>query len=146
MPAPGERIDPLGNFNFLLEIDGVTRASFAEVTGGDSTIDVTEYREGGDLLTPRKLPAMTKHGNIVLKFGTTPDLELWEWHKAAVRGEVERKNGSIVALDRRGEPAARWNFVQAWPSKYDMPDWNAEGNDVAVESIELVHEGFERVS
>lgn len=145
MPNPGERTDPFVNCNFLLELDGVGRASFAELTGGDSTLDVQEYREGGDLMTPRKLPGMTKHGNLVLKYGATADLELWNWHKAAVRGDIQRKSGSIVALDRAGNPVARWNFTNAWPSKYDMPDFNAEGNDVAVETVEIVHEGFERV-
>jgi phage tail-like protein len=146
MAQPGQRVDPLGNQNFLLEIDGLARASFAEVTGGDSTIDVTEYREGGENTTPRKLPGLTKHGNIVLKWGLTSDVELWNWHKDAVRGTVRRRNGSIVGLDRTGQEAARWNFVNAFPSKYDTPDFNAEGNDVALETLELVHEGIERVS
>jgi phage tail-like protein len=146
MAQPGQRVDPYGNFNFLLEIEGIARATFAEVTGGDSTVDVTEYREGGDNTTPRKLPGQTKHANLVLRWGTTHDLELWNWHRDVVRGTVVRRNGSIVGLDRRNEEVARWNFVSAWPAKYDMPDFNAEGNDVAVESLELAHEGIERVS
>jgi phage tail-like protein len=145
MPQPGRRVDPYGNYHFILEIEGITRGSFAEVTGGDSTVDVIEHREGGDLLTPRKLPGMTKHGNLVLRWGLTPDLELYEWHREVVRGEIRRRSGSVVALDSRRQEVARWNFVNAWPSKYDMPDFNAEGNDVAVENVELVHEGIERV-
>lgn len=146
MAQPGTRIDPPGNQNFLLEIDGIARASFAEVTGGDSTIDVTEYREGGDLTTVRKLPGLTKHGNIVLKYGVATDLELNAWHRDVVRGQVTRRNGSIICLDRRRQEVARWNFVNAFPSKYDPPDFNAEGNDVAIETVELTHEGIERVS
>ena len=54
-----------------------------------------------------------------------------------------RRNGSIVLLDREGNEKARWNFFNAWPTKYDGPDFNAEGNDVAIETLELAHEGVE---
>ena len=138
------RIDPFFNFNFLVEIDGIARAAFHEVSGFDSTIDVIEHREGGDNTTPRKLPGMTKHSNIVLKWGMTDDQDLYRWHRDTVRGNVQRRNGSIVLLDRRGQGVARWNFFNAWPAKWDGPDFNAEGNDVAIETLELAHEGVER--
>jgi phage tail-like protein len=142
--AVARRIDPYANFNFLVEIDGITRAAFQQVSGFDSTIDVIEHREGGDNLTPHKLPGMTKHGNIVLKWGLTDDRELYEWHREAVSGNVQRKGGSIIVLDRRGNRVAQWNFREAWPSKWDGPDFNAEGTDVAIETLELAHEGLER--
>jgi phage tail-like protein len=142
--ATGRIKDPLGNYNFLVEIDGITRAAFQQVSGFDVTTDVIEHREGGDNLTPRKLPGMTKYSNISLKWGMTDDRELYEWHRRVVNGDIERKNGSIVLLDRKGDEMARWNFVRAWPSKWDGPDLNAEGNDVAIETLELVHEGLER--
>jgi phage tail-like protein len=143
MPT-GQRVDPYGNFNFLVEIDGITRAAFHDVSGFDSTIDVIEHREGGENTT-RKLPGMTKYSNITLKWGITDDRQLYEWHRDAIRGNVLRKNGSIVGLDRKGTEVVRWNFFNAWPSKYDAPDFNAEGNDVAIETLELAHEGLERV-
>lgn len=71
------RPDPLVNFNFLVEIDGITRAAFHEVSGFDSTIDVIEHREGGENTTPRKLPGMTKHSNIILKWGMSIDTDLY---------------------------------------------------------------------
>lgn len=144
--ATGKRVDPYGNFNFLVEIDGITRAAFHDCTGFDSTIDVIEHREGGENTTSRKLPGLTKYGNITLKWGMTDDRQLYEWHREAVKGNVQRKNGSIVCLDRGGTEVTRWNFVNAWPSKYDAPDFNAEGNDVAIETLELAHEGLDRVS
>ena len=144
MAQTGQRVDPYGNFNFLVELDGITRAAFHEVNGFDSTIDVIEHREGGDNLTPRKLPGMTKHSNIVLKWGVTDDVQLYNWHRDAVRGVVQRKNGSIVLLDRQGQERARWNFINAWPTKWDGPDFTAEGNDVAIETLEIAHEGIER--
>jgi len=139
------RIDPFLNFNFLVELDGITRAAFHEVSGFDSTIDVIEHREGGENTTPHKLPGATKYGNIVLKWGMTDDQELYRWHRDVVTGTVLRRNGSIVLLDRRGQEVARWNFFNAWPAKYDAPDFNAEGNDVAIETMELAHEGLVRV-
>jgi phage tail-like protein len=141
MSPLAQRVDPEFNFNFRVEIDGITRAAFHDVTGFDSTIDVIEHREGGDNLTPRKLPGMTKHANIVLKWGLATDRQLYDWHIAAVDGDVQRKNGSIVLLDRRGQEVMRWNFFAAWPSKWDGPDLNAEGNDVAIQTLELTHEG-----
>ena len=142
--ATGEIPDPYGNFNFLVELDGITRAAFQEASGFDSTIDVIEHREGGENTTTRKLPGMTKYSNIVLKWGLTDDRELYDWHRDAVLGAIERKNGSIVVLNRRGEEVVRWNFIRAWPTKWDGPDFNAESADVAVEMLELAHEGVER--
>jgi phage tail-like protein len=146
MAETGKRVDPWGNFNFLVEIDGITRAAFHEAGGLDSTIDVIEHREGGENTTTRKLPGMTKYTNISLKWGITDDRQLYEWHRQAVRGDVSRRNGSIVLLDRQGQEKVRWNFVNAWPSKYDGPAFSAEGNDVGIEALELAHEGVERVS
>jgi phage tail-like protein len=144
MAAPGQRVDPYGGFNFLVEIDGIAQAAFHEVSGLDSTIDVIEHREGGDNTTPRKLPGLTKHANIVLRWGLTDNDELYRWHRDAVRGTIDRKSGSVVLLDRQGQEKLRWNFVQAWPSKWTGPTFNAEGTDVAIEALELAHEGVER--
>jgi phage tail-like protein len=144
--ATGDIPEVLPNFNFLVEIDGIARAGFQQCSGFDSTTDVIEYREGGLNITPHKFPGMTKHSNIVLKWGITTDRALPDWHGRIAKGDIERKNGSIVLMDRRGQEVARWNFVRAWPTKYDGPDLNAEGNDVGIETLELVHEGLERVS
>ena len=146
MPATGQTIDPYGNYNFLVEIDGIERAAFHECSGFDSTIDIVEHREGGENTVLRKLPGLTKYSNIVLKWGITNDMMLYDWHRRAIQGDVERKTGSIILLDRKREEKVRWNFTRAWPSKYDGPDFNAEGNDVAIETLELAHEGVERVS
>jgi phage tail-like protein len=146
MAQTGQRVDPYANFSFLVEIDGIVRAGFREVSGLDSTVEVHEFREGGDNTTMRKLPMKTKFSNIVLKWGLTDDMELYNWHAQVVKGTVQRKNGSIIVLDRQGNQKVRWNFFNAWPSKYDSANFNAEANDVAIESLELAHEGLERVN
>ncbi len=144
----GERKDPYRQFRFLLEIDGIVQAGFSEVTIPDTTSDVVEYREGNELTTVRKLPGLTKYGNVTLKWGITDSLELYEnWRKPVEDGKMAdaRKNVAIILMNEEGSPAARWEFVEAWPSKYDAPDLNAKGTDVAVETLEVVHEGMKRV-
>jgi len=145
MPT-GARVDPFGNFNFKLEITGITRAAFHEASGFDSTIDVTEHREGGENTTVRKLPAMTKFSNITLKWGVTDDRELYDWHRQWVTGDpaAKRVSGSVILLDRAGQEKVRWNFINAWPAKWTGPSFQAEGNDVAIETLELAHEGIVR--
>jgi phage tail-like protein len=144
MTAPS--VEPYVNFNFLVEIDRIARASFHEVTGLDSTVDIIEHREGGKNTSPIRLMGQAKHANIVLKWGITLDKELYQWHRNVVEGSPDRRNGSVVLLNRRGIEVVRWNFVRAWPTKYTVPSLTAEASDVAIESIELVHEGLERVS
>jgi phage tail-like protein len=143
MPT-GDRIDPYRSFNFRVEIDGITRAGFRECSGLDSSTDAVDYREGGDGLTVRKLPGLVKHSNITLKRGLTDDKDLYDWRQKAATGEVERREGSIVLLNDAGEEKMRWNFKQAWPSKWTGPSFNATGNEIAIETLELVHEGLER--
>jgi len=143
--ALARRIDPYRPYNFLVEIDGIARAAFQMCSGFDSTIDVIEHREGGENTTPRKLPGLTKYSNISLKWGMTDDTDLYNWHRQAVLGNVERKNGSIVIIDDQGNENARWNFFNAWPTKYDGPDLDAEKSEVAIETLELTNEGVERV-
>jgi phage tail-like protein len=143
--ATAEIKDPYVNFNFLIEIDGITRAAFHEASGFDSTVDVIEHREGGQNTTTYKVPGLTKHGNITLKWGVTEDKSLDDWHQQVVDGDSVRRNGSIVVLNRRGQEVARWNFTRAWPTKYTLPSFNSEGNDIAIQTLELAHEGLKRV-
>jgi phage tail-like protein len=139
-----QRVDPYRNFNFLVEIHGVTQAGFSDCSGFASTTDPIEYREGGENTTVRKLPGMTKHTNITLKWGLTDSRELYDWYRSIVNGTIDRRNGSIIVLDNAGKEKIRWNFYQGWPTKWDGPDFTAKGNDVAIETLEIAHEGIER--
>lgn len=144
MAATGKRVDPYRNFNFLVEIGGITQAGFSDCSGFGSSTDPIEYREGGENTTVRKLPGMTKHTNITLKWGLTDSRELYDWYREIVTGKVDRKNGSIVVLDLDGKEKVRWNFYQGWPTKWDGPDFSAKGTDLAIETLEIAHEGIER--
>jgi phage tail-like protein len=143
--ANGLISDPFPNFNFLVELDGITRAAFNECSGFDSTVEVIEYNEGGSLFNI-KLPGRVKYANIMLRRGMTADLELYNWHLSVVQGQTVRKNGSILLMDRTGgNLLARWDFTQAWPTKATGPDLNAEDNKVAFDSYEIVCTTLQRV-
>lgn len=140
----GKRINPFMNFNFILEIDGITQASFKECSGLSISTEAVDYREGGDNLGVKKLVGKTTYSEITLKWGMTDSTEMWEWRKSVLDGSIERKNGSIVLLDQTGTEKVRWNFVSAWPSKWEGPSLDATANDVALETLTIVHEGLSR--
>ena len=142
--ATGQRVDPLRDFRYLVEIEGIVQAGFSECSGFGSDVEVVDYREGGDSATVRKLPGKTSYPDITLKWGVTQSRELYDWHLAAVNGAVERKSGSIILQDDLGEEAVRWNFFEAWPSKYAGPSLNATGNAVAVDTLTVSCERVER--
>jgi phage tail-like protein len=148
MPT-GSRSDPLVGYHFHVEIDGISQAQFRECTGLDSESEVIEYKEAGKdgQTIIRKQPGALKWSNIVLKRGITDIMELWEWRKQVEQGKVNeaRKSGSIVLFDQANTEVARWNFVDAWPSKVTGPQAKADGNEVAIEELTLAHEGLERV-
>ena len=143
--AAGQRKDPYKNYRFLLEFDGIIQAGFSEATGLNITSDPIEYREGDEPPSVRKLPGLIKHGNITLKSGISHSEALFTWRKQVEDGKIQqaRKNVVVVLVDEKGAPWAGWNFTAAWPVKMEAPSFNATGNEVAIETIEIAHEGFE---
>jgi phage tail-like protein len=111
------RNDPLRNFRFRLEIDGIKQAGFSEVSGLEIMVEPVDYREGDELTHVRKLPGVTKYANITLKWGITDSTELHDWHRQIVDGDIQRKKIAIVLMDESGQDKARWEVVEAWPSK-----------------------------
>lgn len=143
MAETGSRNDPYAAFNFLVEIDGVTQAGFAECSGLTTETDPIEYREGNEDITVRKLPGLKKFTNITLKRGFTDSRDLWEWRKKVMDGQTERQAGAIVLLNEAREEALRYNFREGWPCKWEGPSFNAKNNEVAIEMMEICHEGLE---
>ena len=136
---------PYRNFRFRLEIDGLDAGSFSEVSGFDATIDVVEYRAGDDpAITPTKLPGLIKYGNITLKWGSSETMGLYDGLIDITEGTIEKKTVTLTALDEEGSPAASWRCINAWPVKYTAPDFNGTSSEVAIETIELAHEGLTR--
>jgi len=127
-----------------LEIEGVEQAGFSEVSGFDVTVDPIDYREGTDPTHVRKLTGLTKYGNVTLKWGITDSLELHNWHRQIVDGDIQRKNIAIIVVNEAGEDKARFEIAEAWPSKFDPTDLSAKGNEVAIETLEICNEGVIR--
>ncbi len=143
---PGERRDPYRKFRFRVEVEGIQQAGFSEASGFDASLDVVEYREGTDIITPRKLPGLAKYGNISLKWGVTDSMDMYTWIEDCISGNVERKTLTIIAVDEEGGDVATWQVIEAWPTKYTAPDFNATASEVAIEVLELAHEGMTRTS
>jgi len=144
--ALGTRTDPYMSCNFLVEIDGLLVGGFSDVTGLTVELDVEEYQEGGLNAYVHKLAGPARYpNNLVLKRGLTRDRTLWTWHQAVTRGNIQRKNGSVVLLDSRTEETWRWNFVAAYPVRWVGPELRAGTAEVAIETLELVHQGLSKV-
>jgi phage tail-like protein len=141
MPT-GERTDPFRGYNFKVEIEGMARNGFRECMGLETSSDAIDYREGTDkAYTARKLPGLVKYSAITLKWGATDDACLWDWRKTVMEGKTKRVSGSIILMNESGEEKLRWNFINGWPSKWTGPSLNATSNEVAIETLEITHEG-----
>lgn len=145
----GDRRDPLVSAYFTVEFQGVIVGSFQEVSGLGSENEVVEYKASGEKgqYVIMKVPGRLSWNNITLKRGITDAMDLWEWRRTVEEGKIEeaRKNGSVVMYDQNGHEIARWNFTNAWPCKLTGPSADAKSNEVAIEELEIVVEGYERV-
>lgn len=145
---PVHRDDPYGGYNFEITVNGVSddgkavSGSFTEASGLEVTIDPIEYRNGSEDITVRKVPGLKKFTNVTLKKGNTGDIQFWNWIVAAMNGQVQRTEGSIVLLDENKQEVMRWNFKRGWPCKWTGPGLNAKNNEIAMETLEICHEGL----
>jgi phage tail-like protein len=138
-----ERRDPYRAFNFQLQIDGVPLGAFSEASGLTAEGDAVDYREGTDKQSNvRKLVGLRKYANLTLKRGYTQDKSLWQWYGNIVNGSPDRRNVTIVLMNEAHQPVLRWHAENAWVNKIEGPSFKAAGNEIAMESVELVHEGL----
>ncbi len=95
----------------------------------------------------KKIPGRMKWGDITLKRGMTDDMDMWKWRQLVEEGKIDeaRKNGSIVMFDQKGSEVARWDLINAWPSKISGPTANAGSNEIAIEELTVCHESYKRV-
>jgi phage tail-like protein len=142
--------DPLVSSWFGVEFQGQVVGAFRECTGLGSENEVVEYKASGQKgeFVIKKVPGRLKWNNITLKRGITDAMDMWQWRKLVEQGKISdaRKNGTITMYNQQGDAIAKWNFTNAWPSKLSGPSANAGNNEVAIEELELTHEGYERVS
>lgn len=146
---PVLRNDPYLAGNFEITIVGISddgkavKGSFSEISGLGVDISVVEYRNGSEDITTRKLPGLKKFSNIVLKRGIIGDATFWKWLATAMNGQVVRADGTITLLDEKRQPVVVWHFHRGWPCKWTGPDLIAKSNQVAIETLEICHEGLE---
>jgi phage tail-like protein len=131
----------LSAMKVAVTFDGLPTAYFQAVSGLSVEMEVVEFREGGSN-DVRKIPGRVKYPNIVLKQAFAAGSELQKWAFRIAAGQFERKNGSIVMFDASGKPVASYRIVNAWPTKWEGPDFDASSNELAIETIEIAHEGL----
>lgn len=164
MTAPvGARHDPVLGHNFVISLLDSTSAlapaapptltaildsaagGFSECSGLDLTLQPEEYKEGGNNGGTLKFPSRASWANLTLKRGVTDNSDLWDWHIGFVEGSGKRRDGVIVLLDAARAPVQAWYFRRGLPVKYSGPSMQASQNGVAIESIEIAHEGIHQV-
>jgi phage tail-like protein len=155
--ANTNRFDPYKSFKFEVVISGqmvFAKAGFQKVSGLKMSTEVTEYREGGDNNTTSKIPGITKFDPITLERGMSEDVDMYNWamkmfsidgDKGTVASPNYRAQMEITLKDRNGTPVKRWQIPSCWVSKYETGDFDAMGNNIMIEKIEVVHEGFKKI-
>ncbi len=142
--------DPLVSAWFGIDFQNKIVGAFRECTGLGSENEIVEYKASGPdgKQVIKKVPGRLKWNNITLKRGITDAMDMWEWRKLVEQGDMDnaRKNGTITMFSVKGDPIAKWEFKAAWPSKLTGPSANAANNEVAIEELEITHEGYNRVS
>ena len=136
--------DPLLDFRFHVEIDGLLFAGFSEASGLSVEITTDEYNEGGVNEFVHVLPKTVKYQNIVLKQGILHSKKMWKWIQNVQEGKIKKRNGRIILLDGSYFSRWYWNFTDAYPVKWSGSDLKATGSDVFVETLELSHCGIEK--
>lgn len=143
-----DAVDPTsfpGEAKQALEIGKQVVAGFTSCTGLQINTEIFEYHEGGVNSHMLKFVNNTSHSNIVLKRGITFSTNLWKWHQEVAAGKIVRKNGLIIVQNDQGVPTAGWSFNKALPLRLSGPELDAMQSKAAIETLELSHEGLERI-
>jgi phage tail-like protein len=137
---------PLPKFSFLVDW-GPARLGFTEITGLERTIEPIEYREGSNQnFTKLKMPGLETLSNVTLKRGTfQSDTEFYDWFNTVQMNTAERRDVTISLLNEEGDPTMVWSLTKCFVVKYQATDLKADGNEVAIETLEIAHEGLSMV-
>lgn len=144
-----DREDPFVSFHFSVDVQGAgVQGYFTEVSGVGSEHELIEDKivDGDGREVTRMIAGRLKWEPVVLKKGITSDMSFWDWRKTVVDGDLDgaRQNCSIFMHDDQGKVVASWEFVNAWPSKITGPSVKSDANEIGVEEVTIVHEGFQR--
>jgi phage tail-like protein len=135
---------PLPKFYFVVQFGSGDPIPFQEVSGLDIESSIIEYRHGNNTaFSTIKMPGIAKVGNVTMKKGIFPaDNVFWTWFNGITMNSIKRETVIIRLLDESGAPTMVWTLVNAWPTKVTGTDLKSDGGEVAVESIEIAHEGL----
>jgi phage tail-like protein len=141
--AQSQNLWPIPKFYFKIDLDGLGNA-FQEASGLNVESTPIEYRNGNSpVFSPVKMPGLKKFGNITLKKGVfVKDNKFWAWFETIKMNTIKRQPMTISLLDESGAPTMVWKLQNAWPTKITGTDLKSTGNEVAVETIEIAHEGM----
>jgi phage tail-like protein len=141
--AQSANVWPIPKFHFQVKWDSNVM-SFQEVSGLDVEAQPIEYRAGDNpVFSVTKMPGIKKYGNVTMKKGVfKADNKFWDWFNQIKMNTIKRVPVTISLLDEAGAPTMVWTLTNAWPTKITGTDLKAEGNEVAVETIEIAHEGL----
>jgi phage tail-like protein len=143
-----QQIRPQPKFHFSVQFGDGTEAKFQEVSGLDTEAEMIDFRHGNSpIFSPIKMPGLHKVGDVTLRRGVVAgDSDLWNWLKEVKANTPKRRTVTVSLIEATGKPARVWRINNAWPTKITAGDLKADGNDVAIESLELAHEGIELIS
>jgi phage tail-like protein len=144
-PQTPVNTDPFRNYNFKLDIMGITEGHFTECSSIGMKVQALRYREGGVQQVERRLPGRTEYTDITLRFGMTASDKLWRWFSKVAAGKLERKNISIILIGDDGTTEVmRWNLLNAWPSGWQVTPLDALGNEVVIVALTLVFDSLQQ--
>lgn len=138
-----QNVWPIPKFHFQVKWDSAVM-SFEEVSGLDAEAQPIEYRHGDSpVFSPIKMPGLKKFGNVTMKKGVfKSDNKFWDWFKQIKMNTIKRVPVTVSLLDEAGKPTMVWTLANAWPTKVTGTDLKAQGNEAAIETIEIAHEGL----
>lgn len=135
---------PLPKFSFEVDFaDHMANIAFQEVSGMDTESQVIEYRSSNSPVFSAKMPGTNKYGSVTMKRGVfVNDNSFWSWHQEIKMNTIIRRNVLIKLLDEKGDVVMKWSLRNAWPVKVTSTDLKSDGNEVAIDTIEVAHEGI----
>ena len=144
-PPMSTRAETHAAFRFAVQIDGITEAVFTECTLPSLEVEVHEQREGGLNTAVHQIPGRVKAGTITLKRGITTSSDLLGWYMDVARGQIEesKRQVSVIMYDSTSEEILRWNFQDAYPSKWSGPTFSSGSSQVAIETLVLSYQSLD---
>lgn len=145
--ATGQWSDPYTSIHFAIDVNGITEGRFVECSPIEVDVESIKYREAGANQLVHLLPGRVEYADITLRYGMTKSGQLWDWMQTSINGKVDRRNVSVIMYGHDGSTEVmRWNLRNCWPRRWRGAALDALGSEVAVETLVLVFEEFERVS